>query len=99
MKTNKPVKLSRQALERKILELEAQLVHRHAFADTELHKAGTDRMMGSGVLIQISTLGGKDIINPVVIRDGLSSETISAIRGDLKRSYAICTLHKPKDVQ
>lgn len=99
MKTNKPVKLSRQALERKILELEAQLSHRYAFADTEIHKAGTDRMMGSGVLIQISALGGKDIINPVIIRDGLSKETIAAIREDLKRSYAICTLHKPKDIE
>jgi hypothetical protein len=36
------------------------------------------------------------LICPVVIRDGLSADTIEALRRDFARSYAGATAFKPK---
>jgi len=96
MKTTKPVKKTRQQLERQILELESQLAHRYAYAQSEIDKASTAKMMASGVLLQLTALGGREIISPVVIRDGLSPETIAAIKADLHRSYELTVMHKTK---
>lgn len=97
-KNTKPAKRTRAQLLRDVLELESQLAHRYHFADSELHKAGTGPRMGSGVLLQLSAVGGKDIINPVMIKDGLSDATIAAIRADLQRSYDLAVMFKPKTV-
>jgi len=96
-KDAKPVKKTRAQLQRQILELESQLAHRYAFAAAELHKASTGARMASGVLLQLSAVGGKEIINPVMIKDGLSDATIAAIRADLKRSYDLAVMHKIPD--
>lgn len=79
---------------RKILELESQLVHRYYCANEEISKASTNKMMGSGVLLQLTALGGGEIINPVMIKDGLSFATIEAIKADLKRSYDLTVMFK-----
>lgn len=92
MTNTKKAKPTRQQLERKILELNAQLFHVYHFANTEIHKASTDKMMASGVLLQLTAIGGKEIINPVMIKDGLSPETIEAIKKDLKRSHDLCVM-------
>lgn len=88
-------KLTRQELERKVFELESQLAHRCHFASRSIDKAGTKNIMGSGVIISLVVLGGREIIEPVCIRDGLSDETIAAIKADLARSYEIATMFKP----
>lgn len=93
MKSPKVQKPSRLTLGRKILELESQLAHRYSFAMTEIDGASIDRLMGSGVLLQLTGIGGKDIIHPVVIKDGLSLE---AIKADLVRSYDLAVMFKPK---
>jgi hypothetical protein len=80
---------------RKILELESQLAHVYHFAHRGIDKASVKHRMGSGVLLQLSGLGGKEIILPVMIRDGLSDETIAAIKADLVRSYAGAVEFKP----
>jgi hypothetical protein len=41
-------------------------------------------------------LGGRQIIPPVVIRDGFSADTLAAIRRDLVRSYESAIAFKPK---
>ena len=87
MTTTKPPKKTRAQLQRQVLELTGQLVSSYHFAADALSKAGTDKLMGSGVLLQLTVLGGREIVSPVVIRDGLSAATIDAIRGDLARSY------------
>lgn len=87
---------TRADLQRENAELRAQLAHVYHFADAEIHKAGTDRMMASGVLLQLHALGGRELINPVVIRDGLSADTIAALRRDFARSYETATAFKPK---
>ncbi|MRN79440.1 hypothetical protein [Brucella sp. 10RB9210] len=94
MEKTKKAKQTKADLRRKIAELEAQLVHTYHFADAELHKAGN--LVGSGVVLRLTALGGREIINPTLIREGLSPDTIAAIRADLLRSYEVATVFKPK---
>lgn len=95
MKTKKP-KVTKTQLQRKVLELEANLASTYYFADAYLSQERS--YVGSGILLQMSAIGGKEIIPPVMILDGLSPETISAIRKDLARSYELATTFKPKGV-
>jgi hypothetical protein len=81
--------------DRQILELKAQLIHVYHFAKSTIDKAGEKYMMGSGVLVQITALGGREISLPFVIKDGLSQETINAIKADLIRTYELSTIFKP----
>ena len=97
MKT-KPVKPTRAQLERQILELNSQLVHGYYFASAALHKAGSDKPKGSGVVLQLSFFGGESVFAPVCIKDGLSPETILAIQRDLRRSYDQSVEFVPKAV-
>lgn len=89
-KKNKQTKAD---LHRQVLELTAQLAGMYHFADATLHKA--EHFKGSGVLLQLTALGGSEIIVPIVIRDGLSPETIAALRADILRSYEVATAFKP----
>lgn len=73
-------------LARQVVELTASLNAVHSSALLTMDKAGTARCMGSGVLLQLTGVGGGEIIPPVMIRDGLSSETISALKRDVQRS-------------
>lgn len=84
-------------LEREIMELKAQLSGTYHFADATLHKAG-DVLMASGALLRLHALGGRELIPPVVIKDGLSSTTIDAIRRDIIRSYELSVMFKPQGV-
>lgn len=88
---------SKSDLQRKVMELTGQLASTYHFADANLYKAGQD-LLGSGVLLQLHALGGRELIAPVVIRDGLSPETIAALRKDIERSYELATVLKPKGV-
>ena len=91
----KPPRLTREQLERKLLETQAQLAHVYHFASLDLQKASTSQLMGSGVILQLSFLGGKEVFAPVCIKDGLSPETVEAIRADLKRSFNLTTSLAP----
>jgi hypothetical protein len=51
--------------------------------------------MGSGVILSMTFLGGKEVFEPVMIRNGLSKETIEAIKADLVRSFEYATEMKP----
>ncbi len=86
---------TRADLARENTELRAQLASSYHFADATIGKAG-DSLMGSGVLLRLHALGGRELIVPVVIRDGFSADTIAAIRRDIARSYAGATVLKPK---
>lgn len=86
---------TRADLQREVMELTAQLSSACHFASVELSKAGTDRLMGSGVLLQMHALGGRRVICPVVIRDGLSADTIAALQRDIARSYDLSVMFKP----
>ena len=87
--------LTKKELERKVFELEAHLLSTLHVASKTINKASIDNLMGSSCIITLSGLGGKNIIDPVAVRDGLSKETIEAIKNDFKRSYEIATMFKP----
>ncbi len=86
---------TRAELERKLVEMEAQLASTYHFSGHYLSEFTTDKMTGSGVLIQMSSLGGRIEMNPVVIRDGLSNETIEALKKDMRRSFELATMYRP----
>lgn len=87
----KPARLTRKQLEWKLVEANAQQAHVYYFATKELEKASTDSLMASGVTLQLTALGGRKIIDAVLIRDGLSPATVAAIKADLKRSFDLAT--------
>ncbi len=89
-------KMTTAQLQRRVLELESQLAHAYHFAAADLHKAGTAHKMASGVLLQLTAIGGNEIIRPVMIKDGLSDETLAAIRKDLKRSRDLAVMFDVK---
>jgi len=95
MKNDKPNRDTRQQLERKIAELQAQLVHVYHFAAASLPGASTDKCMGSGVFLQLTAVGGAEIIPMVYIRDGITSGTLQALREEICASYELATIYKP----
>lgn len=88
---------TRVELEREIKELKGQLANSYYLASKAVEKASADHLMASGAVLTITALGGREIVDCVVIRDGLSNETIAAIKSDLMRSYDLATKHKPKE--
>lgn len=86
-------------LERKLREAEAAQVHHYHFASATIDKASTDHLLGSGVILTLTVLGGREICAPVMIRDGLSKETIEALKADFVRSYENAVEFKPKGVK
>ena len=98
MKT-KQTKAQRIAeLERKLKEALAGQAHVYHFASSALDKASTDHLAASGVIITLTVLGGREIFAPVMIRGGLSKETIEALKADFVRSYEDAIEFKPKGV-
>lgn len=96
----KQTKVQRIAeLERKYMEAKAGQSHVYHFADATVDKASTKHLMASGVIITLTVLGGREIFEPILIRDGLSDETIAALKADFVRSYELANLYKPKGVK
>jgi len=85
-------------LERKLGEALAGMAFNYHLASSTIDKASTDHLMGSGVIITLTVLGGREIFSPVMVHDGLSKETIEALKADLVRSYELATMMKPKGV-
>lgn len=84
------------ALERELLEAEAAQIHNLHFSSHALAKASEERMKGSAVIITISALGGREIVGPTMINNGLSQETIAALEADMLRSWNEALVFKPK---
>lgn len=96
MKPEKKTKAQRIAdLERKLEEARAHHIYRHHFASKALDKLGTDRLLGSGVVLSLTKVGGEMPFEPVMICNGLSKETIAALKADLVRSFNYATEMKP----
>lgn len=100
MTTKKQTKDERIAeLKRKLSEAQAGMVHVYHFAEHHLEKMNTQRLAASGVVLTLTTLGGATTTGPVLIRGGLSAETIAAIKADFARSYQDAIAFKPKGAQ
>ena len=83
-------------LERKLYESGSYNIYRHHFASKALDKLSTDRLMGSGVVLSLTKVGGEEAFEPVMICNGLSKETIAALKADLARSFNYATEMKPE---
>lgn len=83
-------------LQRKIKELEAQQAYTYHVASLGLPKADEAHFMASAVVLELTALGGREIIPPVAIVNGLSPDTIEALQRDIARSWAWKTEMKPK---
>jgi hypothetical protein len=94
----KKPKPTRKQLERKLLEMEAQLASSYHFSSVTLKEFTYPKLMASGVLLQLSTLGNTKSMVPVVIRGGLSQETVNGLLKDMNRSYEESIELKPKGV-
>ena len=97
MKPEKKAKLTEQiaSLERRLFESKAQFASRLGAAFDSIPKAGTEIYIGSGVIITVQAIGGKEITQPFLIRDGLSPETVKALQSDIARSFELATMVNP----
>lgn len=96
MKPGKQTKAQRiTELGYKLEEAKAYHIYRHHFASKALDKFSTDKLMGSGVVLSLTLVGGKELFEPVMICNGLSKETIAALKADLVRSFNYATEMKP----
>lgn len=95
MKTKQNKQQRIDELGRKLREAQAAQVHHYHFADAAVSKASTAHLTGSGVIITLTVLGGREVFDPVLIRDGLSEETVAALRADFRRSYQNAVAFKP----
>ena len=98
---NKPMtKRERIAvLERRLREEEAHQIHNYHFGSAALGAANMAKMQGSSVIITVSGLGGRIIVGPTAILNGLSDETIAALKADMARSFEYATELKPEGVK
>lgn len=96
MKTKEALMQRVAELERKLREAQAGQAHVYHFASEAIDKASSDRLTGSGVIITLTVLGGREVFSPVLIRGGLSAETIKALKSDFLRSYMDAVEFKPK---
>lgn len=72
-------------LKRRIYEHDALYVTRLKNAHNDISKAGS-ALMASACIVSITGLGGREIVLPFGINDGLSEETINAIKKDIQRT-------------
>lgn len=97
MTTPKKTKTARIAeLQRQLKEALAGQAHTYHFAAAGLEKASTQHLVGSGVVLTLTVLGGRELFSPVLLRDGLSDPLIAALRADFARGYELATRFKPK---
>jgi hypothetical protein len=92
----KTKKKTKAQLKQEVLALKAQLASTCHFASIGIEKASSEYMRGSAVIISVNALGGKEIMMPIAISDGLSDATIDAIKADIVRSYKHSTEFKPR---
>jgi hypothetical protein len=92
MKT-KQTKAQRIAeLERQLHEAKAAQVHNYHFASKGLDKLGTDRLMGSGVILSMTVLGGRTTFDPVLILVDKLNPGSSALSPRSSRSASVTAL-------
>ena len=82
-------------LERKLFVAQASQIYRHHFASKALDRLNTDKFMGSGLIVTVTYLSGEQAFEPVMICNGLSKETVAALKADLARSFNYATEMKP----
>lgn len=78
-----------EELKRKVVEQAASAPASYKRALDQMKGLGTDRMMASGIVVQVTAISGRPLLGPVMILDGLSESTIKELEADLKRSLQL----------
>ena len=76
------------SLKDRIMMLEAQQVSRLHTSYMEVQKLSMNNYKGSGLIIQITNLSGKVVLQPTMIADGLSNDLIAALKDNFSASQA-----------
>lgn len=76
-------------------EYKSSMAHVYHFAGNELIKLGRDRCMGSGVIIEMRALNGETVVQPFLLKDGLSDSSINSLLDDMEYSFNLATEFKP----
>ena len=82
-------------LQGKLFVSEASQLHNLHFASADIQRTHNSKMQGSGVILSIKALNGADIVKPTMLVNGLSQETILAIKADFCKSYEYTIALKP----
>ena len=99
MKSEKQTKAQQiAALQRQLEDALAGQVHQYHFASHGVEKASVKHFQASGVVLTLTALGGRELVKPVLIRNGLSLETVAALRADFQRSYDDAVVFNPAAV-
>lgn len=85
-----------ESLELKLYVSEASQIHNLHFASIALDKINKSKMQGSGIVLCIKSLSGVNIVSPVMIDNGLSTETITGLQKDIEAAFNYRTELKPK---
>ena len=77
-----------KTLKRKLKESEAQQIHNLHFAETYITSQLTrKKMMTSGIIVELTHLGGKKVCSPFMLKNGFSDELIEAFKKDFAYSF------------
>lgn len=79
----------------KVCQHKSALIHTYHFSGNEMLTCNRDRMLGSGVILAIYDLSGKTRVSPVMLKDGLSNETINSLLNDMQYSFDNAVSYKP----
>lgn len=92
------MKKTKKELKRDLQVKEADNFFRLATAYEKIDKCGQKNYTGSGVTMTIQNINKENFVvcEEFLILDGLSDETISAIKADIKRTYDLKTALIPK---
>lgn len=64
-------------------------------ASQGLLKLGRDNLLGSGVIVTIHSLSGKELVEPICFKDGFSHRTVNSLLDDIQYSYDFTVSFKP----
>lgn len=93
--TQEVLTLQKMVTDMKICQSKSALIHNYHFAGEELLSCERERMLGSGVILAIYDLSGKIRVSPVMMKDGLSAESVNALLDDVQYSFDSATSFKP----
>jgi len=68
-------------------ESKASCPSNYHFCGAELFKLHRDKMLGSGVIMTLSSIKGKTLVPPIMLSDGLSTDTVNSLLEDFQYSF------------
>ena len=76
-------------LERTLFNLKSQDIGAYKLANEQLRALAKKSLFGSGVVVQILHLDGKDALSPIMIADGLCKDSIRFLCDNVIRSHEL----------